>query len=246
MKNLCLILVLTLVDPLEIHAGIKSKAVEEGAEFVLRKVGREATEELGEAGARVLPRRLEHLAAKYGDDAVESASKKVGPHMLRLLEEVGEEIEQSALRLMAQRGNEAAWVLSRPKSLALFTKYGDEAAEAMIRHREMAEPLIENYGPSMTRALAAVNGQNGRRMAMLAEEGVLVKIPERERVLDTIGQYGDGAADWVWNNKGAIAAVAVVAAFVSNPDPFINGMVGWRTSAEKRLFVPSPRPPSRA
>jgi hypothetical protein len=238
MKSICLILVLTLTASVEVHAGIKRAAVEEGTEFVMRKIGREATEEAGEATARMLPSRLKHLAAMYGDDVVLDASAKVGRPMLRVLEEVGEEAQPAALRLMARRGNEAVRILSRPRSLALFTKYGDEAAEALIRHGGMAEPLIENYGPPMTRALAAVNGRNGRRMAMLAEDGVLAKIPERERVLNTIGQYGDGAADWVWNNKGAIAAVAVVAAFVSNPEPFINGMVGVADIGAEQLVRP--------
>lgn len=238
MKNVCLILALTFALPVEARAGIKSAAVEEGAEFLIRKAGREATEELGEATAHMLPKRLERLAAKYGDDVVSDASMKVGPSTLRLLEEVGEEAEPHALKLMARRGDEAAWVLSRPGGLSLFTKYGDEAAEAMIKHGEMAEPLIEEYGSPMTRALAAVNGQNARRMAMLAEDGVLAKVPERERVLDTIGQYGDGAADWVWNNKGALVAVAVVAAFVSNPEPFINGVVGAADIGEEQLVRP--------
>jgi len=220
-----LIVALVLFACTDVQAGVASKAVQEGTEYVMKKFGREAAEELGEDAAKVLARRMETLATKYGDEVVVDAAKKVGPQVFRLVEEVGEDGAPKALKLMARRGDEAVWVVSRPKSFAIFVKYGDDAADAMIRHRELAESLIENYGTPMTRALTKIDGQNGRRLAMLADEGVLTKVPQRDAVLDTIGKYGNKAADWVWRNKGAITVATVAAAFVANPEPFINGAV---------------------
>lgn len=220
-----LIVALVLFVCTDVHAGLASKTVQEGTKYVMKKFGREAAEELGEDAAKVLARRMETLATKYGDDVVVDAAKKVGPRVFRLVGEVGEDGAPKALKLMARRGDEAVWVVSRPKGLAIFVKYGDDAADAMIRHRELAESLIENYGTPMTRALAKVDGQNGRRLAMLADEGVLTKVAQRDAVLDTMGKYGDKAADWVWRNKGAITVVTVAAASVANPEPFINGAV---------------------
>jgi len=165
------------------------------------------------------------VAAKYGEEVAVTAAKKVGPRLFRLVEEVGEDEAPRALKSLARRGDEAVWVVARPKSFALFAKYGDSAADAMIRHREISDPLIENYGMPMVRALTAVDGRNGRRLAMLADDGILTKLPQRDDVLNTIGKYGDRAADWVWRNKAAITTVAVAAAFVNDPEPFINGAV---------------------
>ncbi|MCC6239012.1 MAG: hypothetical protein IT448_01740 [Phycisphaerales bacterium] len=207
----------------DVWAGVASKALQEGTEYVMKKFGREATEEFGEDAAKVLARRMETLATKYGDDVVVEASKKIGPRVFRLVEEVGEDGASKALKLMARRGDDAVWVVSRPKSFRIFAKYGDDAADAMILHREIAESLIENYGRPMTRALTHVDGQNARRLAMLADEGVLAKVPQQAAVLETIEKYGDKAANWVWRNKGAIMVGSVATAFVTNPEAFING-----------------------
>jgi len=209
----------------DVQAGGKSEAVKEGVKYVLKKFQREAAEELGGDATNVLARRMETLATKYGDDLVVDAAKKVGPRVFRIVEEVGEDGALKALKLMARRGDEAVWVTERPKRFAIFVKHGDDAADAMIRHRELAESLIENYGTSMTRALTKVDRQSGRRLAMLADEGVLTKVPQGAAVLDTIGKFGDKAANWVWHNKGAITVATVAAAFVVNPEPFINGAV---------------------
>lgn len=214
-----------LAIPLYAVGGVRTKAVKEAAEYVTSKFGREATEEFGEGATHVVAKRIETLAAKHGEEVVVEATKKVGPRVFRLVEEVGEDGAPRALKLMARQGDEAVWVVARPKSFALFAKYGDNAADAMIRHQEIAEALIENYGTPMTNALVGVNGQSARRLAMLADEGTLTKISQRDALLETVGKYGDKAMDWVWRNKAAITTVAVVAAFVANPEPFIYGAV---------------------
>lgn len=90
----------------------------------------------------------------------------------------------------------------------------------------------------MARALTKIDGQNGRRLAMLADEGVLTKVPQRDAVLDTIGKYGDKAADGVWRNKGVVTVATVAAAFVANPEPFINGAVEVVDISEEKVIRP--------
>jgi len=218
------IAVVLLVAP-DVRAGIASKAIGEGVEYIMKKFGREAAKEFGEDAAKVLARKMETFATRYGERVTVEAAKKVGPRMFRLIEQVGEDGAPIALKLMARRGDEAVWVVARRNCFAMFVKYGDDAADALIRHREIAEPLIENYGAPMIRALNKVDGRNARRLAMLADEGVLAKVPQRDAVLETITRYGNGAADWVWRNKGAITTAGVVTAFVANPEPFIKGLV---------------------
>jgi len=201
-------------------AGVRSQALREITEALVRRPPAGMTREMAEA----LGDDLVRIASRHGDELVATACEKASPRLVvRLLREAGKEGEQAALKLLARHGDNAVWVVQRPKALAIFMKFGDEAGEALVKHGSIAEPLIENYGPSMARAASRVNTQNARRLAMLHQEGILQKMPHREEVLDVIARYGDRAADWVWRNKGSIAVASVAAAFVADPEGFLNG-----------------------
>jgi hypothetical protein len=58
-------------------------------------------------------------------------------------------------------------------------------------------------------------------MAMMAEEGTLARPP----LVAVIGRHGDRAMEFVWKNKGALATTSVLAAFLANPEPFLDGTV---------------------
>jgi len=238
-------IVLTLVGILGVaavappaRAGVKSEVIREGAEFVMRKFGKEVAQELGDGAEQVLARKMEAMATKYGERETMDAVGKVGPRAFRLVEQAGEDAAPQAVKLMGRVGDDAAWVIGRRRSMALFTRYGDDAADAMIKHKEIAEGLIEQFGPAASRALKSLDGQAARRLAMMAEEGQLAAIPERAALLDTVGKYGNRAMDWVWRNKGALATAGVVAAFVHNPQPFIDGTVKVADSAGDKVLKP--------
>jgi hypothetical protein len=107
--------------------------------------------------------------------------------------------------------------------LKLFAAYGDEAAEAMLNHKGLAEPLVSAFKKPAARALAAVDGQNARRLSMLAESGELAKIGRTDALLDAIARYGNRGMDFVWKNKKALAVGAALTAFLADPQPFIDG-----------------------
>lgn len=201
-------------------AGVHSQALREITEALVRRPPAGMTREMAEA----LGDDLLRIASRHGDELVVAACKKAPPQLVvRLLRQAGKEGEQAALKLLARHGDNAVWVVQRPKALAIFMKFGDEAGEALVKHKSIAEPLIENYGSSMARAASRVNTQNARRLAMLHKEGILQKMPQREEVLDVIARYGDRAADWVWRNKGSIVVASVAAAFVADPEGFLSG-----------------------
>lgn len=54
---------------------------------------------------------------------------------------------------------------------------------------------------------------------MMADEGALA----RSELVDVIGRYGDRAMEFVWKNKGALATASVLAAFLADPEPFLDG-----------------------
>lgn len=195
----------------------KSALAREAAEYVMRKFGKEAAE----VGVETLTRKIETLAIKHGDD-VFLAVQKVGPRTLRIVEEAGEHGLKS-IKLMARFGEDAVWVVAKKNRLVIFVKYGDNAAESMMKHGEIAESLLVAFGRPAAGAMKAVNSQNARRLAMMADDGQLTKIGRTPELLEVVGKHGDRAADFVWRNKGALTVVAALTAFLANPEPFLDG-----------------------
>ena len=172
MRTVCTILiglVLGLTPNLSV-AQSKVRLAKEVAEYVLGKFGAE----VGQEGVETLTQKVSTLAAKHGDDAFD-AVKKVGPRSFRLIEEAGEHGAQS-VKLMARHGDDAVWVIAKPNRLTIFAKYGDDAAEAMMKHGEIAEPLLTALGKPAAGALKSVSEQGGRRLAMMAQDGELARI----------------------------------------------------------------------
>jgi hypothetical protein len=195
----------------------KAALAREAAEYVMRKFGKEAAE----VGVETLTRKIETLAISHGDD-VFLAVRKVGPRTLRIVEEAGEHGLES-VKLLARYGDDAVWVVAKKNRLAIFVKYGDNAAESMMKHGEIAEPLLVSFGKPAAGALKAVNSQNARRLAMMADDGQLAKIGQTPELLEVVAKYGDRAADFVWRNKGALTVAAALTAFLANPKPFLDG-----------------------
>ncbi len=200
-----------------VMAGAKSKAVREAAEHLFKKFGKEA----GEKTIDALAGKIGRYGAKYGDEAVH-AIRKAGPRGFQLLDDAGENAPAVA-RLLNRHGNEAVWVASKPKSLAIFVKHGDEAAQAMIRHPGIAESVIETGGLPAARALRNVSPQNARRINMMVDDRTLTAAGKTDELLTIIGKSGDKAAEFIWKHKGTLAVAAVAAAFIADPQPFIDG-----------------------
>jgi hypothetical protein len=184
----------------------------------MRQFGKEASE----IGVESLTQQIGQMAAKYGDD-VFIAVRKVGPRALK--QYVARQYGPESIKLVAKYGDDAIWIINKPNRMALFLKYGENAAESMIKHRAMADLLIEKFGQPAAGALKMISAQNGRRLVMLAEDEKLARILRQRELFDLINKRGDSAVDFIWKNKGALAATAALTAFVANPDMFISGEV---------------------
>ena len=207
----------------------KAALAREAAEYVMRKFGKEAAE----VGVETLTQKLETLAVKHGDD-VFLAVRKVGPRTIRIIEEAGEHGLES-VKLMARYGDDAVWVVAKKNRMAIFVKYGDDAEETMMKHGEIAEPLLSSFGKPAAGALKSVSSQNARRLAMLADDGQLAKIGQTPELLEVVAKYGDRAADFIWQNKGALTVAAALAAFLANPEPFLDGVTDITTIVVKPI-----------
>jgi hypothetical protein len=199
------------------RAGVASRAAEETAEAVLRTFGKEVAEE----GTETLARRLERLALDHGEEAL-AAARRTGPAGIRAIEEAAENSDE-VIKFLVRHGEDALWVTAKPGRLALFTKYGEDAGAAMVRHRQIAQTLIEDFGSPAARAMKSVASRNARRLVMIAEDSQLRHLARTNEVLEVVGRYGDRAMDFIWQHKGALAVSTVLAAFLADPEPFING-----------------------
>jgi hypothetical protein len=199
------------------RADLRTRAATELAEALIARFG-------ARAGRSVpaLARRIEGLVARHGEEAV-VAVRKVGPSAFGLVEAAGPDGAR-AVRVMAVYGERgAARVVSRPTAMRQFLRYGDEAAAVLVKHPGVAEPLVERGGAQAVKALAAVNPRNGRRLAMMLE-GDLAQAGRHAELLGVVARHGDRAADFIWRHKGVLAGGAALAAFLANPQEFIDGV----------------------
>lgn len=211
-----LALMLALAQP--VHAGVVSEAAESAAELAVRKFA----PEMAESGERALAEEATAQMARYGEREVATAMERCGPEAVSIVREAGAEAAPQALRLMSRDGRDALWIVTNRNRMAIFLRFGDDAAEAMLRHKGIAEGVISNFGNPAARALNAVGEQGSRRLVKLATTGEVAAIRD-PAMLDVIARYGDRAMDFIWRNKGALAVTTVAAAFVADPEPFING-----------------------
>lgn len=199
------------------QAGPSGRLLRELAEQFIRRGGPEVAEETVET----LAPRLARVAAEHGDDALQ-AVRRAGYPAVAAIEQAGAHADD-VVRLCVRHGDEAVWLVSRPQRLAIFYKYGDDAGEALVRHRQVAVELLEKIGRPAGPALARLSPQQGRRLAMLADQGDLVRWGRTDELLSVLARHGDVAMDFIWKHKGALAVGATLTAFLADPEPFLSG-----------------------
>lgn len=216
-----------------VSAGVGEKVVQETAEFVLRKFGKTALRE----GAETFAERLGKASLRHGDDIL-TAVRKVGPKAMKYADDAGEEAPK-VLRLLSKHGDDAAhWVIERPQAMKLLSQHGDDAAEVLIRHKGVAELVLERLGKPAIDALGAVGPQSGRRLAMMAESGDLAKLGQVPELMNVIARYSDPAMDFIWRNKGPLAVGTTLTAFLAEPKAFIEGSASLAGTVGSSLIQP--------
>jgi len=198
-------------------AGPAAKTLRETAEFIIGKFGKGAAgqtvEEVAEATAKAV--------AKHGDEAL-PLLRNSGHAGFTALKEAGEKAPD-VIKLYARKGDEAIWVISEPKKLAIFIKHGDSAADALLKHPGIADNLIGRYGDEAVSALNGVSRQSAQRLSMISGDGVLTATKQSAELLPVIRKYGDEAMDFIWKNKGSLAVASVLATFLADPQAYISG-----------------------
>ena len=238
---ICLLASFLLLATNPTRAGVGEKVARETAELVIRKFGKTAIRE----GAETFAERLSKAAVRHGDDLI-VAVKKVGPKAIQFADEAGQDAPK-ILRLLSRHGDDAAeWVIQRPAGMQLLSLYGDDAAEVLIKHKGIAEPLLEKLGKPAVEALGAVGPQNARRLAMMNQSGELAKLGQVSELMAVISKYGDPAMDFIWRNKGPLAVGTTLTAFLSEPKVFIEGTAQLAGIAGTTLVQPVVQETARA
>ena len=218
--RLCIIasLALGLIFPQKGVAGVASTAIRDTTEAVMRKFGKEVAEESAEA----VSKRVAEASAKYGTEGLEAIGK-VGPRAFgKITVDAGEHASE-AVKLTAKFGDQAVWVISKPRGLAVFVKYGEDAATAVMKHPGVAEGAVERLGVPAARALNSVGSAEARRLGMMIEDGAIKSGEPSAGLLGVVGKYGDEAMKFIWKHKGALAVGATLTAFLHDPEPYLRG-----------------------
>ncbi len=204
-------------DP-ECFAGIASGAVRDTIELVTRRFAAEVAKE----GAEAIGRRVVEAGEKFGQEGLEAIGK-VGPRAFgKVTLEAGEHAPAVVI-LTARYGEQAVWVISKPRGLAVFVKYREEAATAVMKHPGVAERAVEQLGVPAARALNSVSSAQARRLGMMIEDGAIKTGERSSGLLAVVAKYGDKAMQFIWRNKGSLTVAAGLTAFLHDPEPFIQG-----------------------
>lgn len=224
--------ILQVLCATECSAGAASGAIRETTEIVMQKFGIEVAEE----SAETVSKRVAEAGSKFGEEGLEAIGK-VGPRIFtKITVEAGEHAPE-VVKLTAKYGDRAVWVVSKPRGLAVFVKYGEEAATAVMKHPGVAEEAIERLGVPAAQALNAVSSAEARRLGMLIEDGAIKAGEQSAGLLDVVAKHGDKAMQFIWKNKGALAVTTGLTAFLHNPEPFIQGTKDLAAEAVKPVGI---------
>ncbi len=213
----------TLVGTPPSWAGVASQAAREAAEWIVKRFGSKAARE----GVETLAKRIDNLAVKYGDEVFE-AVRKTGPAGLKAIEDAGA-LGKTASRVLARYGDEGISVARKASRLRLVAEFGDEAAEALVRHGDIAASVIRRCGSEGAQAMARLSSRNARRLAMIIQGDPLWKtareVGKQDELITVLRRWGDEAMDFIWRNKGSLAVAAVLITFLNNPEAYIEGIL---------------------
>lgn len=191
------------------------------AREIVEQLARKFSKEVSDEGVEKLTARVQAVLVRTGDEGAE-AIQRIGPRAVGILESSGDEIT-SAAKLLAKHGDEAIEVLNSPVRRSLLASFGDDAGEVLVKHGVVAEKVLTASGAPAAKALVNLSSQNARRLVMLADDAVTAKLASNPDLLALFARFGDRAMDFVWRNKLALSTGTVLAAFLANPEPFLDG-----------------------
>lgn len=181
-----------------------------------RKAARELVEAIGREALESGEVRIARLVESYGDDAA-AAVRRAGAPAVAAMETWG----APGARILARWGDDGLRVLSAEGDAAvgILAKHGDAAVEFMIKHPGAGRELIAHFGAPPVKAALTTEGVV--TLNRLAEP---IKASGRAaEIMGVVERFGDRACAFLWRNKGVVFGGALLAAFLADPEPYIDG-----------------------
>jgi hypothetical protein len=183
------------------------KAVREAIEYAARKFGIELTEDAG----RVFAEKSGQFLVRYGDDGIR-ALRSAGPEILELAARHGDD----AVRMAAAHADEAVLYLVRhaDDALPVWKAFGKEGTELMLKHPGLAEPMLKEFGKDGLALGQKLSAQGLQRFLVLSQKAGSAE--EKKTLLDAVLSGGQKVLDFLWLNKGKLAAGATAYTLLHN------------------------------
>ena len=182
-----------------------------------KRAAREVVEAFGREAVEAAEPRVVRLIEAYGEEVV-PVLRRVGPTGVAAMERYG----APGLKILARWGDDGVRLLAveGEAAVASLGRYGEEAVELMIRHPGVGRDLLAQFGgqilktPLRTESMVTL----GRLADPIRSSGRAAEI------FAVIEKFGDGACEFLWRNKGTIFLATVLAAFLRDPQPYIEGV----------------------
>jgi hypothetical protein len=182
-----------------------------------RRVAREVVESFGREAVEASEPRVLRLVESYGEEAA-VVLRRVGPSGIQAMERFG----ASGVRILARFGDDGVRLLAveGDAAVAALARYGDDAVDLMIRHPGVGREVLETFGRPVLRTPLGTDSliTLGRLSDPIRNSG------RSAEILSVVETYGDRACDFLWRNKGTLFVGSVLAAFLHDPKPYLDGL----------------------
>ena len=229
--SLALALAFALVAPRLVNAG-KVAWLDEVVQEVLVEARAGGKAAAGD-GASTLSRSAGRLFAREADEGLESLARRSDAlaRSARKVESPSEALLQARFNrlIRPEPGTTRAFAALAPAEKRVVVEMGEAAQQLARRYPGQAETMVRKLG---TEGLAAVRVYGDDVAEVVVKEG-----PESLGVLRKTGRGGwDFFTNTVLPNKKKLVAAGVLAAFLANPDKFVD-IAGRATEYAVRRFA---------
>lgn len=203
---------------INIHAGVTTKAIQEIIEVVEKTAQKKLTAKISSEFAQ----DIEKIVSKYGSQSIPFI-KSFGKEGIKILENIDEFAGKKIIKLFEKIGNDTYYIINDATKLKLFLKYGDDAAEILLKFPGIADDIIQEFGAKGLKALQNItNREDAAKLALILSETNAKKWTDE--IFEIIEKFGQKGLDFIWKNKGKLFLAGVGYSFFNNPEPYINGM----------------------
>jgi hypothetical protein len=182
-----------------------------------RKLAREVAETFGREAVEAAEPRVLKLVEAYGDEAA-GVLRKAGLPGVQAIERFG----APGLKILGRWGDDGLRLLTLEgdTAVAAVARYGDDAAGLMIRHPGIGRQLLQEFGEQALRSRLTTES-----VVTLNRLAPQIKGSGRaSEILSVVEKSGDRVCEFLWRNKGTIFIASVLATFLHDPQPYLDGV----------------------